>query len=659
MSNKDDNFCIPDLIVVKRSGQRVEFNGTKIALAIKKSFDQVYFTDSGKQINKVYEDVLDYIEKNYRYRKTINVEDIQDIIEERLKANKYMDVYDAFNEYRTRRADSRKAFSIKQQHKFVKAIERIINQNSKNINSSPNELLLNFGKTISAEYTKAYVLENKLVRAHEEGNIYIHNLDYFHLGKISSTHLRLDNNVKDEFSRNLLFSITEAKQEIDGEICIDAIDELLVSMVVKKFKSEFNKNLSDYLMVTDYLDYINIKKIEEIVEKELSVDIELNKYSQFILNDKVKKIFEFAKERALMRTKQALQDFFKDILYNLNDNHQENQEYSISLGANLSKEGFLISDCYLDCLADIAPTPHVTTIFKIRPTSDTSLLNKVSNLILMGKNIAFSFIDTTYNRKANTCVEYFSNGKRVFENEIYEEYGSLGRMIVSSVSINMGRLGIKHENGSQKNFFEEFDEMLELAKNGLISIFENIGNKNKENYRLIFNGNILDDDKLEYGQKIRKILKKGVLNLELAGLYECVVNLAPDTESQKKLLIKILKYAKERCQKYSKDYKLNFIVSETSKKRPLRKLMELDKSIYGMKKNVTDQEQYRRIDSLFKFKKDIKKDLHEIGLYQEILSGGNLVKILLPQSTNVREILNIIKIAEQENVGFLKLEVRK
>ena len=81
MVNEDSKNVLNDLTVVKRSGQRVEFNGTKIVVAIKKAFDQVRPLNSEKEINKVYADVLNYINNTYTDRKTINVEDIQDIIE--------------------------------------------------------------------------------------------------------------------------------------------------------------------------------------------------------------------------------------------------------------------------------------------------------------------------------------------------------------------------------------------------------------------------------------------------------------------------------------------------------------------------------------------------------------------------------------------------
>ena len=74
-----------DIIVVKRSGQRVNFNDIKIAIAIKKSFDSVYEDYDEKEVNKVKEKVLDYIKKEYKDRKTIGVEDVSDAIEEVLK----------------------------------------------------------------------------------------------------------------------------------------------------------------------------------------------------------------------------------------------------------------------------------------------------------------------------------------------------------------------------------------------------------------------------------------------------------------------------------------------------------------------------------------------------------------------------------------------
>lgn len=658
MNDICEEQVLSDLVVVKRSGQRVSFNGTKIAIAIKKAFDNVDVDISLKKVNKVYEDVLWYIKNNYATRKTINVEDIQDIIETKLKENKFYDVYQAFSDYRIKRAASRKAFSIKQQHKFVRAIERIINEN-KSVIGKPNDILLDFGKTISCEYTKAYVLDNKFVRAHDDGSIYIHNLDYFNLGNLSSTHLKFDNVINNNFPLDLIQMAINAKSEIDGEITLSKFDYILVPELISKFKGELKNAIEAYLNIEGFCEYVDVSKIEELIDKENTLNINIGVFDSILLNKRVKELIVLAYNTSYKKTIEWLSAGIKQLLLHLNNNFQENKKYSISLGTNDSYEGNLINNCYVKQLLKVDYLENLTTIFKIRKNNNMELYNKIVETIESAKNVALSFIESSYNDDAENEVEYFSNGRRIFENELYDSRSSIGRMIVASVSVNMGRLGFEYKNKNLKDFYLEFDGMLELAKNVLLSIFENMGNKYKENYRFVFNNNILDDDKLENGQKIRKILKKGALNIELVGLFECVINLEEDLEKQKELLLKILKFANEKVSKFIDESRLNFIISETSKSRPLKKLMDLDKAIYGIKKGVSDKPNYSRIDRLFNYKDDINNDFKYIGKYQKMLSGGCLIEIELPKNISCNKISDMINLAIDSDIGFLKIMVKR
>lgn len=658
MNDICEEQVLSDLVVVKRSGQRVSFNGTKIAIAIKKAFDNVDVDISLKKVNKVYEDVLWYIKNNYATRKTINVEDIQDIIETKLKENKFYDVYQAFSDYRIKRAASRKAFSIKQQHKFVRAIERIINEN-KSVIGKPNDILLDFGKTISCEYTKAYVLDNKFVRAHDDGSIYIHNLDYFNLGNLSSTHLKFDNVINNNFPLDLIQMAINAKSEIDGEITLSKFDYILVPELISRFKSELKNAIEAYLNIEGFCEYVDVSKIEELIDKENTLNINIGVFDSILLNKRVRELIVLAYNASYKKTIEWLSAGIKQLLLHLNNNFQENKKYSISLGTNDSYEGNLINSCYVKQLLEVDYLENFTTIFKIRKNNNIELYNKIVETIESGKNVALSFIESSYNDDAENEVEYFSNGRRIFENELYDSRSSIGRMIVASVSVNMGRLGFEYKNKNLKDFYLEFDGMLELAKNVLLSIFENMGNKYKENYRFVFNNNILDDDKLENGQKIRKILKKGALNIELVGLFECVINLEEDLAKQKELLLKILKFANEKVSKFIDESRLNFIISETSKSRPLKKLMDLDKAIYGIKKGVSDKPNYSRIDRLFNYKDDINNDFKYIGKYQKMLSGGCLIEIELPKNISCNKISDMINLAIDSDIGFLKMMVKR
>jgi len=373
---------LQDLVVVKRSGQRVEFNSTKIVVAIKKAFDQVRPLNSEAEINRVFADVLNYINKTYIDRKTINVEDIQDIIETKLKENNYKDVYEAFSDYRIRRATSRKAFGLRQQHKFGKAMERIGDFKK---DSTPYEILLDFGKTISCEYTKAFVLDNKYVRSHEEGNIYIHNLDYFNLGKLSSTHPIFEKDINKQFPSDLISDALNIKLEIDGEICIDSLDYLLIPFLINSFKDSLKNNLNKYLNILGYLEYINLKKIEEIIDKQNSVYFEKSLFDNFILNNKVEEIFTFAYNDSISYIENLLGNSIETLLKNLNNNYLENKKYSISIGGNYSLDGKLIDNIYLNIIARMDRLENITTIFKINKNTSKELLDKVSLLVIENK----------------------------------------------------------------------------------------------------------------------------------------------------------------------------------------------------------------------------------------------------------------------------------
>ena len=173
-----------NISVIKRDGKKVDFNGAKIALAIKKSFDSVILEDgenhkyNQNDANKIYNLVIFEIEKMQTDK--IKIETIQDLIEEQLKINGYEDVYHSFSIYRENRKKSREAFfSEKKQHKFLKALENLGLKSSKeddiryeNTNiTTAMETIIQYGSTISREFAKSYLMKPKFAEAHDSGNI--------------------------------------------------------------------------------------------------------------------------------------------------------------------------------------------------------------------------------------------------------------------------------------------------------------------------------------------------------------------------------------------------------------------------------------------------------------------------------------------------------
>ena len=74
---------LESIIVVKRDGKKVAFDGTKVAIAIKKGFDSIESNYSNEDINKVYNKVIEKIANSDKDK--IKIEEIQDLIEQQLR----------------------------------------------------------------------------------------------------------------------------------------------------------------------------------------------------------------------------------------------------------------------------------------------------------------------------------------------------------------------------------------------------------------------------------------------------------------------------------------------------------------------------------------------------------------------------------------------
>ena len=431
---------LEELVVVKRSGQRVNFNDTKIALAVKKGFDSVYEEYDEKLVNKVKEKVLSEIRKNYKDRKTIGVEDIQDIIEKELKILKYDEVYESFKSYRERRAASREAFVVKQQHKFVKAIESLglksaNEENAKRENANvdgdgPMGTMLHFGSTVSREFAKAYLMDAKYARAHDEGYIHIHDLDFWAMGTTTCTQIDLNKLFKNGFSTghgylrtpNSIMSyaalaaiaIQSNQNEQHGGQSIPAFDYYLAPGVLKSFKKEFKQTLYDLLEFEGFIELINFNKIIEIIDKLESIEFDFGLFKDILYkSEKLKEILHNAYKKALQKVDRYTYQAMEAFIHNLNTMHSRAGAQvpfsSVNFGTDTSKEGRMVIKNYL--LAVDAGLGHGETpifpisIFKVKegvnyfeedPNYDLfRLACKVSAKRLFPN---FSFLDSTFNK---------------------------------------------------------------------------------------------------------------------------------------------------------------------------------------------------------------------------------------------------------------------
>lgn len=687
---------VENIKVIKRDGKKVDFDGTKIALAIKKGFDSINEESNKKytenDVNKVYNLVINQIMALELDK--IKIEEIQDMIEEKLREENYLDVFKSFSEYRERRAQSRRIFlEEKKQHKFLKALEDLTLKTSsnENENNTPLELMVDYGSTVSREFAKAYIVKKKVAELQESGEIHIHDLNFMPLGTTTTSQINLlslfDEGFKTKnicirepqnimsYSALAVIAITLNQKEQHGCQSIPAFDYYMAPGVLKTFKKQFQETINDILAYTDLDKFAAINGIEREIERLETIKFDIaifDKYSRD--SEQLKRVFRIAYESTLRKLEKAVVQAVEAFVHNINtidSRGMKSKLYpSINIGTDISPEGRLITKKILDAIDYDSTSPVV--IFKVKEginfnTEDPNydLYKKAIDISSRRLYPNFSFLDSTYNKKfymtnnPDREVAYNTMNLRVMDNVIDDDRAIASkRGIISYTTINLPRIGIKNSNNKSDNyesFFNELEEKMDIVKDQLLDRFEKQGNKKVYEFPfLIGEGILLDGEKAKPEDKIRKVIKQSSMGIGFLGLEECLIALTGYTRTQnkqtKKLGLKIIDFMRNKVNEYSNKYNLNFVLIGVDDKKVSEEFMALDKAIYGKLEKVTDKEFYTESFYIPEGEK-LEEKIEIEAPYHELTNGGHIINLRLKEKSP-EAVETILKRLKEKNVGY-------
>ena len=644
------------LSVIKRNGKKVDFDGSKIALAIKKGFDSIKKEDepskyTEKDVNLVYHAVINKIEKQYQDK--IKIEEIQDLIENELK-KKYPDVYESFSEYRLRRSQSRQMFSEdKKIHKFLKSIEGLglktaseEDAKRENANIDGNTAMgtmLQYGSTISKEFAKSYMMKSKFAAAHDDGDIHIHDMDFLAMGTTTCCQINLDKLFKNGFDTGhgrirepkdistyaalAAIAVQSNQNDQHGGQSIPALDYYMAPGVLKTFKRQFKQEIYDLADYSGFLEFINMDRLIKEIDKLDSIEFDIHIFDSFIKeSDQMNRLFEMGYKKALEKTERKTYQAMEGFIHNLNTMHSRAGAQvpfsSVNFGTDTSPEGRMVIKNFLlsteKGLGNGETPIFPVSIFKVKEGINYNKEDKNYDLFKLACRVSakrlfpnFSFIDAPHNLPYykegdyNTEIAYMGCRTRVIS-DVTDKNNQIvtGRGNLSFTSINLPRIGIKHgiclkerEKPDMKGFFEDLGNMMDLVKDQLLERFEIQCSKRVYNFPFLLGQGIWNDgEKLGPTDRIRKLLKHGSLSIGFIGLAETLKALIGEhhgeSEEAEKLGLKIIKFMRERCDQYAEEYNLNFSCFATPAEGLAGRFVAMDKAIFGKIKGVTDREYY-------------------------------------------------------------------
>lgn len=618
--------------IKKRDGKIVNFNPEKItdAIAAAGAATEEFKGDRAKQIA---EKVLKRAEEEITVR-TPSVEQIQDIVEQVLMESSFKKTAKAYITYRQERNRTREAKSaLMNIYKTISIADASEDSDVKRSNAnvdgnSAMGKMLQFGAEGSKEFAKAVLIEPRFAAAHDNGDIHIHDLDFYATGTLTCCqtdplmlfkdggfntghgHLRTPNSIGSYAA--LAAIILQANQnEQHGGQSIPNFDYAMAEGVDKSFRKALKRNIEKYnefagkkldIKVPDTLSYGDEKTL-----KKLGVPEPVIKAS----NEDVEK-----------QTFQAMEGF----IHNLNTMHSRAGAQvpftSINFGTDTSPSGRLVSKYLLEATMNglgHGETPiFPISIFKVKEGINYNPEDPNYDLFKRSMEVSakrlfpnFTFVDAPFNlqyyKKGDYRTEIATMGcrTRVFSSCFPESDGIVtGRGNCSFTTINLVRIGIKHgialkerKEADWSGFYKELDEKMDLVRDQLLERFEFQANQHVRNFPFLMGeGNWFGSEKLGWNDKLRDVIKHGTLSIGFIGLAETLVAMVGkhhgEDEDARELGLDIVTHMREKCDEYTKKYHLNFSLLATPAEGLAGRFTKIDRKEYGKLKGVTDRDFY-------------------------------------------------------------------
>jgi len=641
---------MPIKSIRKRDGRTVEFDIGKISDAISKAFIATYRPGSEGVADKLAAEVMSILE--LEGDETPSVEDIQDTVERVLMDNGYITTAKAYILYRNERSRRRqmntRLMQTYEEITFADARDSDVKRENANIDGdTAMGVMLKYGSEGAKQFYNMFVLKPDHSKAHSEGDIHIHDLDFLTLtttctqidiiklfkGGFSTGHgkLREPNDIA-SYAALACIAIQSNQNDQHGGQSVVNFDYGMADGVKKTFVRLYRQNLAKALMLSKEIDdpeeeirqiiddigseaglYPTLENNEEYQARELPMLV-----SKFGDEEEMKAVQKTALYFARKETDRATFQAMEAFIHNLNTMHSragaQTPFSTINYGMDTSPEGRMVMEKVL--LATEAGLGNGETpifpiqVFRVKkgisldpgdPNYDLFKLACRCSAKRLFPN--FAFVDAPYNIKyykegrPETEIAYMGCRTRVIAN-VYDPEQEVcnGRGNLSFTSINLPRLAIK-AGGDINRFFEDLDYKLDLVVEQLLERFEIQCRKRVYNFPFLMGQGVwLDSEKLGPLDEVREILKHGTLTIGFIGLAETLTALIGEhhgqSERAQRLGLEIVGHLRARCDKETKDRNLNVTLIATPAEGLSGRFVRLDRERFGTLSGITDRDYY-------------------------------------------------------------------
>ena len=642
--------------VIKRDGKSVDFDPEKIRIAIGKA--NACVAEDERITDRQTENIVKYI-MGLKKRRML-VEDIQDIIEEKLMSLNKFALAKEYITYRYTRALVRKANTTDES---ILSLIKNTNKELAEENSNKSTVLASTQRDyiageVSRDLTRRILLPEKISKAHDDGIIHFHDSDYF-VQPIFNCCLI---NIGDMLDNGTVMNGKMIESPKSFQVACTVTTQIIAAVASNQYggQSVDISHLGKYIKKTKDKFVKNMKK----------------KYGKKLTDDQIEKL---ADDRMMDEVKAGVQT----IQYQINTLMTTNgQSPFVTLFMYLRDDDPYIEEnaiLFEEVLRQryegiknekgVYVTPAFPKLVYVLDENNSLKGGKYDYLTKLAVKCSARRMYPDYISAKKMRENYEGNvfspmGCRSFLSPWKDENGNYkfeGRFNQGVVSINLPQIGILAEKDEDK-FWKIFDERLDLCREALMCRHEALLGTLSDTSPIHWQYGAIA--RLKKGEKIDKYLNTcySTLSLGYIGIYELTMLMkgVPHTEPEgEEFALKVMKHMREKCDEWKAETGLGFALYGTPAESLCYRFARIDKEKFGTIKDVTDKGYYtnsyhvdvrQKMDAFSKFKFESQ--------FQPISSGGCISYVEVPNMEhNLKAMEDVVKFI-YDNIQYAEFNTK-
>ncbi len=653
--------------IIKRSGSELEFDITKITAAVHKANAVV---DEDKRLSKKQIDnIAAMVEEDCRrMNRAVNVEEIQDMVENRIMEQKAFEVARKYITYRYVQNLKRKSNTTDE--KILSLIE-CENEEVKQENSNKNPTVSSVQRDymageVSKDLTERLLLSSDIVEAHKAGILHFHDADYFaqHMHNCDLV------NLEDMLQNGTVISGTFIEKPHSFSTACNIATQIIAQVA----SSQYGGQSISLTHLAPFVD-VSRQKIKAEVDAEmygLNVDADrkehiVNKRLRQEINKGVQTI---QYQVVTLMTTNGQAPFITVFMY-LNEakNDREKADLALIIEEMLlqriqgvkNESGVWITPAFpklIYVLEEDNITPGSKYYHLTGLAAKCSAKRLVPDYISEKKMLEYK-IDKNGNGNCYTCM-----GCRSFLTPYVDENGKpkyYGRFNQGVVTINLVDVALS-SGGDVDKFWSVFDERLDLCHKALRARHERLLGTPSDVAPILWQYGALA--RLKKGELIDKLLFGGysTISLGYAGLYECVKYMTGKShthESAKPFALSVMQHMNDRCSEWKQKENIDYSIYGTPLESTTYKFAKCLQKRFGIIEGITDKSYItnsyhvhvsEKIDAFTKLKFE--------GEFQKLSPGGAISYVEVPNMQgNITAVMSLLGFI-YENIMYAELNTK-